>query len=97
MLFRSRDYDILWDSIKGAILVFLIPFVILTFALNLTYRSSQFYSFYFTRTDVVKDIPFVAEGDDMTHTFSRFMQHRMERFTAISWFLRDFQQSGSAY
>lgn len=76
-----RDYDIPWDSIKGAILVFLIPFVILTLALNLTYRSSQFYSFYFTRTDVVKDIPFVAEGDDMTHTFSRFMQHRMERFT----------------
>ena len=75
-----NDYNMPWNDIFAAIFMAILPLIVVIFASNIIIRGTFFYSFYFTRTDVVKEIPYEIKKDQLIENFGKYMQHRKSDF-----------------
>lgn len=75
-----NDYNMPWHDIMASIFMAILPLLVIVISSNVTLRGNFFYSFYFTRTDVTKEIPYEIKKNEMIDHFSKFMQHRKGDF-----------------
>lgn len=78
-----NDFKMPWNKIYGVTLILTIPVMLLTIVPNIVLRSSAFYSYFLSKTGVVKEIPYAIEKDDVCNTFVDFMLHKMENFNLM--------------
>ena len=76
----SMNKNMPWNDIFAAIFMAILPLIVVIFASNIIIRGTFFYSFYFTRTDVVKEIPYEIKKDQLIENFGKYMQHRKSDF-----------------
>lgn len=75
-----RDKEFPWNSMFAWVLVIGLPIAVLFLSINLTFRAPQTYSYYFTKSNVIKEIPFKIQNEDITDVIVRYMQHRSDKF-----------------
>lgn len=75
-----NDKSIPWMDILGAIFMVLLPILIICISSNIVLRSGTFYSFYFSKTAVINEIPYHTSNEELTATFSNFMMHKSNGF-----------------
>lgn len=75
-----RDFEMPWMKIGAFFLTLCIPVIFFLAVPNIVMRSGAFYSYFLSRTEIVREVPYSVETEDIVNTFSRFMQHRMETF-----------------
>ncbi len=78
-----RDFNMPWNDIWAAIFMAILPMIIVILASNFVLRSGAFYSNYMTKTEIIKEIPYQVESDDITNTFENFMLHKSSEFKLI--------------
>lgn len=75
-----NDFVIPWNDIGAAIFMAILPIMIILIAGNVVVRSETFYSYYVSKTEVVKEIPYEIENQDVSETFGKFMMHKTSEF-----------------
>ena len=75
-----NDFQMPWKKIYGAMMIISMPIMLLTLAPNIILRSGAFYSYFLSKTGVVKDIPYAITMENVRDTFSSYMWHGMKVF-----------------
>lgn len=75
-----NDYNIPWNDILGSIFMVLLPIIILIFSTNFVLRTNTFYSFYLTKSEITREIPYEISNDKLSKHFGEFMKHKKEDF-----------------
>lgn len=78
-----NDFNMPWNKIYGITIILFIPVILFTLVTNIVLRSSAFYSYFLSKTGVVKEIPYDIEKQDVCDTFVNFMLHKMENFNLM--------------
>ena len=71
-----NDFNMPWNDILASIFMILLPIVIFLTSFSIVIRSESFYSFYFTKSAIARDIPYEISGEDLSKHFGDFMKHR---------------------
>lgn len=75
-----KDYYVPWNDVLATIFMILLPLLILSFSVNFVLRTSMFYSHYASKTKIVKELGFYISDEDLSDTFTSFMQHKDKVF-----------------
>lgn len=75
-----RDFEMPWNDIWASIFMAILPIMIILLSANFVARYTGFYSFYMTKTEIIKEIPYEIESEDITKTFSNYMTHKTDIF-----------------
>lgn len=75
-----NDYNVPWNDILGGIFMMILPVIIISLSINVVLRGEFFYSIFFTKTEIAKEIPYEINGDELKVHFSDFMMHQKSSF-----------------
>lgn len=75
-----NDKDIPWRNIGAFVFMLLIPIMVICLASNIVMRYDGFFAFFMSKTEVVREIPYAVEKEDLSKTFSDYMQHKTKNF-----------------
>ena len=75
-----NDFHMPWNKIYSWMIMISMPLALLTMAPNVIMRSGAFYSYFLSKTGVVKEIPYAIEMEDVRDTFKNFMWHKSSVF-----------------
>ena len=78
-----NDFKMPWNRIYGVMVIIAVPVMLVTLVPNLVLRSGTFYSYFLSKTGIVKEIPYAIEMEDVRDTFRNFMWHRMSGFNLM--------------
>ena len=78
-----NDFEMPWNKIHGVTMVVTTALMLITLVPNIVLRSGVFYSYFLSRTGVVKEIPYAIEMADVRDTFTDFMWHKMQNFNLM--------------
>ena len=78
-----NDFEMPWNKIYGVTMVITTALTLITLAPNVVLRSGVFYSYFLSKTGIVKEIPYAIEMADVRDTFTDFMWHKMQNFTLM--------------
>lgn len=78
-----NDFEMPWNKIYGVMMVISTAIMLITLAPNIVLRSGVFYSYFLSKTGVVKEIPYAVEMGDVRDTFKDFMWHKMQNFNLM--------------
>ena len=75
-----QDFEMPWNDIWASIFMAILPIMIILLASNFVIRYSGFYLFYMSKTEIIREIPYEIESEDITKTFSNYMLHKTDKF-----------------
>ena len=78
-----NDFEIPWNKIYGITLILSIPVLLFTIVPNIVLRANAFYSYFLSKTGIVREIPYAIDKEDVCNTFVDFMLHKMQNFNLM--------------
>lgn len=78
-----NDFKMPWTKIYGVMFIIFIAVALIMLLPNIVLRIGVFYSYFLSKTGVVKDIPYAIEMADVRDTFVDYMRHQIENFNLM--------------
>lgn len=76
-----NDFKMPWNNIISVIFTIALPIAVIMSSINIVLRNGAFYSFFLSRTGIVKEIPYSVDVPDIKDTFYKYMLHMKDRFS----------------
>lgn len=75
-----NDRVIPWNQILSWIFVVVLPLSMIAFSWNIVLRTPKSYLTYLNRSDVMKEVLFQVDEEQISSTFANYMMHREDEF-----------------
>ncbi len=75
-----NDFKMPWEKILGVVFLIFFPIAVIATAFNIVVRSNIFYTFYVSRSEVVGQLPYELEKENLSDAFRDFMIHKNSVF-----------------